>query len=147
MVDVVTSVDIAAPIKNVISYAMNQENAPEWYVNIKSVRSRSPKPMAVGSTFEFIAHFLGRKLTYIYEVVELSDTEMTMRTADGPFPMETTYQFEKINENMTRMTLRNRGAPSGFSKLFSPFMGTLMKKANIKDLNAIKHIIERGNQD
>lgn len=143
MVDVVTSINIAAPIHAVARYAMNQDNAPEWYVNIKSVEWRTPGPMTLGSKFAFVAHFLGRRLSYVYEVVKLSETEMVMRTADGPFPMETTYQFEAINDNATRMTLRNRGTPSGFSKLFAPFMSAMMRKANNKDLRSIKQIIEK----
>jgi uncharacterized membrane protein len=142
MVDVVTAIDISAPIRNVVAYAMNQDHAPEWYINIKSVEWQTPKPMVIGSKFAFVAHFLGRQLSYIYEVVELSDKSMVMRTADGPFPMETTYQFEEVNDHTTRMTLRNRGTPSGFSKLFAPFMAAMMRKANKKDLRALKAIVE-----
>jgi uncharacterized membrane protein len=143
MVDVVTSIEIGAPLSNVTDYAMNQDNATEWYANIKSVQWQTSQPMTLGSKFAFVAHFLGKKIDYVYEVVKLSDTEMVMRTADGPFPMETTYRFEKIDDNTTKMTLRNRGTPSGFSKLFSPFMSAMMKKANNKDLRSIKRIIEK----
>jgi uncharacterized membrane protein len=146
MVDVITSIDIAAPLNTVTDYAMNQDYAPEWYANIKSVEWCTPKPMTLGSKFTFVAHFLGRKLRYVYEVVELKEDLMVMRTADGPFPMETTYKFEKLNDNSTRMTLRNRGIPSGFSKLFSPFMAMMTRNANNKDLRSIKNIIERRSQ-
>jgi len=84
MGDVKTAIEIKAPLQQVAAYAMNQDNAPFWYVNIKSV-DWTPKPIAVGSRFAFTAHFLGRKLAYVYEVVQLSDTVMVMRTADGPF--------------------------------------------------------------
>lgn len=65
-----------------------------------------------------------------------------MKTADGPFAMETTYTWETIDKDSTKMKLRNRGEPSGFSKLFSPFVKMMMRKANKKDLKKIKEIIE-----
>ena len=44
---------------------------------------------------DFVARFLGRRLAYTYEVVDLVPGErLVMRTADGPFPMETTYTWE-----------------------------------------------------
>jgi len=82
-------------------------------------------------------------LAYVYEIVELiPDQKLIMRTADGPFPMETTYTWTKIDENTTKMNLRNRGIPKGFSKIIAPFMATMMRKANNKDLMKIKEILE-----
>ena len=105
------------------------------------------KPLEIGSRFAFVAHFLGRKLSYVYEVVALTQEEMVMRTSDGPFPMETTYRFHAITDNSTRMTLRNQGMPSGFSRLLAPFIAIMMRRENDKDLRALKKLIERRAQD
>jgi len=142
MVDVTTSIEIVCPIGKVSQYISDPDNAPEWYVNIKSVEWKTQKPLSVGSQIAFIAHFLGKKLSYAYEVIEMTGKKFIMKSSEGPFPMETTYTWDKINENSTRMTLRNRGNPGGFSKLFSPFMSMMIRKANLKDLKRLKAILE-----
>ena len=92
---------------------------------------------------DFVARFLGRRMAYTYEVVELVENEsLVMRTADGPFPMETTYRWEPV-EGGTRMTLRNRGNPSGFAQLTGPLMERAMRRATTKDLARLKSILER----
>ena len=40
------------------------------------------------------------------------------------------------------MQLRNRGEPSGFSKLVSPLMEAAMHRANTKDLALLKETLE-----
>jgi hypothetical protein len=65
-----------------------------------------------------------------------------MATSDGPFAMETTYTWDDTPSGGTRMTLRNRGAPSGFSKIAAPLMKREMRRANSRDLAHIKDILE-----
>ena len=143
-VDVVTEIVINRPRPAVASYAADPSNAPEWYVNIKSVEWKTPPPLGVGSRLAFVAQFLGRRFAYTYEIVELvSDERLVMRTAEGPFPMETMYTWEPHGEGQTRMTLRNRGEPSGFSKVVAPLMAAAMRRANGKDLAQLKALLER----
>jgi uncharacterized protein YndB with AHSA1/START domain len=142
-VDVTTATLIARPRAEVAAYAADPSNAPSWYVNIESVEWKTEPPPQVGTQVAFTAKFLGRRLAYTYEVVELEPgTRLVMRTADGPFPMETTYEWREDGDGLTHMTLRNRGEPSGFSKLMAPFMAPAMRRANRKDLAALKRILE-----
>jgi hypothetical protein len=144
-VDVSTEIVIRRPRDEVAEYASNPGNAPAWYVNIKSVEWKTPPPVRVGSQIAFVAQFLGRRIAYTYEVVELvAGRRFVMRTAQGPFPMETIYTWETTAEGTTRMTLRNRGRPSGFSRLVAPFMAGAMRRANRKDLAALKKLLESG---
>jgi hypothetical protein len=144
-VDVLTDTVIERPVDVVSAYAADPSNAPVWYVNIKAVDWKTPPPLQVGSRVGFVAQFLGRTLEYTYEFVELVDGQrLVMRTAEGPFPMETTYTWEPAGDGATRMTLRNRGEPSGFAKVGAPFMATAMRRANRKDLANLKAILESG---
>jgi len=143
-VDVLTEIVIARPCAEVAAYAGDPSHAPQWYVNIESVEWRTPAPVAVGSRMDFVARFLGRRLAYTYEVVEFVPGErLVMRTAQGPFPMETTYTWRPEDPGRTRMTLRNRGEPAGFAKVTAPMMAASMRRANQKDLANLKRILER----
>ena len=142
-VDVLTEIVIARAREDVATYAANPDNAPAWYVNIKSVEWQTQPAVAVGSRISFVAQFLGRRLAYTYEILEFSRGQrLVMRTADGPFPMETTYTWESPSADRTRMTLRNRGTPSGFGALVAPFVAMAMRRANRKDLARLKAILE-----
>lgn len=141
-VDVLTEIVIERGVAEVAGYAADPANAPEWYVNIRSVEWLTPPPMQVGARVAFVAAFLGRRLAYTYEIAEyLPNERLVMRTTEGPFPMETTYVWEPFGR-WTRMTLRNRGIPSGFSRVAAPLMAAAMKRANEKDLRALKHLLE-----
>ena len=142
-VDVTTEIVISRPVAEVAGYAGDPSNAPEWYANIKSVDWRTPPPLAVGSRLDFVAQFLGRRIAYTYEVTESEPgRKLVMRTAQGPFPMETMYTWEPLGEDRTRMTLRNHGEPSGFSRITAPAMSRAVRGANAKDLARLKAIME-----
>ena len=144
-VDVVTETAIRRPRDRVAAYAGDPGNAPEWYANIDSVEWRTDPPVAVGSRMDFVAAFLGRRLAYTYEVVALVPGErLVMRTAQGPFPMETTYTWQSLDAATTRMTLRNRGRPRGFSVLAAPFMAAAVRRANRADLRRLREVLERS---
>jgi hypothetical protein len=144
-VDVTTTITIARPVDVVAAYAIDPVNAPEWYVNIKAVEWVTPPPVKVGSKVAFVARFLGRRLAYTYEFVDVrAGEQLVMRTAQGPFPMETTYTWSVPAPGLTLMTLRNRGEPAGFSRLTAPIMAAAMKRANRKDLARLRSILENG---
>jgi uncharacterized protein YndB with AHSA1/START domain len=142
-VDVTTEIVIQRPRGVVADYSADPDHAPVWYGNIRSVEWKTPPPVAVGSRIAFVARVLGRRLAYTYQVTELVPGErLVMRTAEGPFPMETTYTWATTADDATRMTLCNRGVPSGFSRLMAPLMARAVRRANRKDLAELKRLLE-----
>lgn len=147
-VDVATEIVIERPRPVVAAYAADPDNATAWYSNIKQVERKSEPPLAEGARIAFKAKFLGRDLAYTYEIIEHRPGEkLVMRTAQGPFPMETTYTWQDTPDNATHMQLRNRGKPSGFSALAAPLLAAQMRRANEADLRALKRILESPSAD
>jgi uncharacterized membrane protein len=143
-VDVSNEIVIARPPEAVAAFAGDPSNAPLWYVNVRSVKWQTEPPVRPGSRMDFVAHFLGRTLAYTYEVTEHQPNQrLVMATAQGPFPMETTYTWEPAGGGATRMTLRNRGLPRGFSRLLAPFITAAVRRATRKDLARLKTVLER----
>lgn len=139
-----TEVIIDRPCAEVAAFAGDPANAPQWYANITSVRWQTSPPVQLGSRIAFVAQFLGRRIAYTYEVMELEpDRTLVMSTAEGPFPMQTTYTWEPAGTGSTRMTLRNRGEPGGFGKMAAPVLAAAMRRASQKDLAALKRLMER----
>lgn len=136
-------IEIERSRDEVSAYAADPDNATTWYRNIEAVEWESPRPLAVGSRIAFVARFMGRRLAYTYEVRELVPGErFVMSTAEGPFPMETTDEWEDTAAGGTRMTLRNSGEPAGFARVAAPAMEAAMRRANRKDLRQLKRTLE-----
>lgn len=142
-VDVAETVVIERPIAEVAEYAGDPSNAPEWYRRIKTADWQTDPPIKLGSQITFQARFMGKDLVYTYVVTEFTPGEqVAMRTAEGPFPMNTTYRWRAVGERVTHMTLRNHGEPQGFSRLMAPLMAIAMRRAMRQDLGDLKRLLE-----
>jgi uncharacterized membrane protein len=140
-----SEIEINRPRDEVAAFAADPSNVTAWYKNIKSVHWETPPPAVVGSRIRFHAEFLGRELNYTYEVREITHgRRFVMSTAQGPFPMETTYTWEDSLGGATKMTLRNRGEPSGFAAVAAPVMALSIRRANQADLRRLKALLEHG---
>jgi uncharacterized membrane protein len=143
-VDVLTTIEIKRPRDEVFIFAADPSNATAWYKNIHAVEWETRPPAAVGSRIRFRARFLGRTLDYTYEVRAIEPgRRFVMATAQGPFPMETTYAWQDAADGVTKMSLRNRGEPSGFAAVTAPVMALAMRRANVADLRRLKALLER----
>ena len=108
-IDVITEIVIERPRDQVAGYAADPSHAPEWYANIESVDWKTDPPVRVGSRMDFVAHFLGRRLAYTYEVVELVPGErLVMRTPQGG-----SIRDQDIPTNLPRLVRQPLMTPIG----------------------------------
>jgi hypothetical protein len=135
--------EITIPLapSQVAAFACDPENVVSWYANIKSMEWVGQPGLRVGAEMDFVAHFLGRRISYRYRIREwVLDRRLVMSTSQGPFPMETVYSFEPEGQG-TRMALENNGDPTGFWGLAAPVMELAMRRANQADLARLKQVL------
>ncbi len=143
VIDVRTEIGIDLPRSEVAGYASDPDNATSWYENIKSVEWKTSPPLTAGSRIAFAAEFVGKRIEYIYEVTAFEPGErLVMNASAAPFPMETTYTWEDTPSGGTKMSLRNRGGPSGILRFAAPLMALQVRRANRRDLRRLKRILE-----
>jgi len=142
-VDVVSEIVIHRARTEVAAYAADPARAPEWFGSVDEIEWLSEPLLSVGAKVAFVSHATRRKLSFLFEVSEyLPDERLVMHTMEGSFPMETTYTWEDHGAGATRMTLRNRGEPTGFLRFAAPLLAPAMRRSIMKDLERLKRRLE-----
>lgn len=141
MIDVTTAIVVARPPGVVAGFAADPANAPVWLPHVERVEWHTPPPHRVGTRFALVL----KTMTCAYEITEHEPgVTLTMRTDDGPFPMETTYAWEPIDGGATRMTIRTRAWPTGVRRPLGGFIAAATRRATQQDLRELKDLLERG---
>lgn len=142
--DITAEVTIRRPPADVAAYMIDPANDPEWIGGVREVRMETPPPLGAGSRVARVAYFLGRRVEYVNEVIELDPGRvLDMRSVKAPFPMRVTYSFEPVDGGAaTRVRNRVRGEPGGFFRLFGPLLSPLVKRSVQKDLERLRDVLE-----
>lgn len=141
-IDVKVSGRIDRPPDQVAGFAMEAENDTRWIGGISSARRLTTGPTDVGTRVERVASFMGKRIDYVMDVVELEPgRKIVLRSVKSPFPMKVTYGFERIDSG-TEVTLRVEGEPAGFYKLAGGLMAPGVRKNLTSDLKRLKDICE-----
>lgn len=140
--DVRVETVIRRPRSAVADYAMDWLNDPTWIRAISEVRLVTDGPFGVGSQVERVATFLGRRLEYVNEVVELEPgRRLVMQSVKAPFPMRVTYELEDAGGG-TRARIHAEGDAGGFYKLAGPLLSRAVRRGIAGDLAQLKAILE-----
>jgi uncharacterized membrane protein len=136
-IDITAEVVVARPRADVGAYMTNPANDPEWIGGLREVRRLDDGPLEVGSRVAREASFLGRKIEYVNEILELDPQRvLDMQSVVAPFPMRITYTFEDANGGTV---VRNRVRGGGM-RILAP----LVKRNVQRDLNKLRDRLERS---
>lgn len=143
-VDVTVEKEIRRERDAVSRFVTDPANDTRWITALTSVRTLDGGPVGVGTRIERVASFLGRRMEYVNEIVELIPGErLAMRSVKAPFPMEVTYEFEDAAEG-TRMRIRAGGDAGGFYRVAGPLLSAAVRRGIEKDLSELKRVMEAG---
>lgn len=140
--DVEAEVLIDRPRGEVAALATDPVNDTRWIGGVERVRRLDEGPIGVGSQVERSARFLGRRLDYVNEVVELEPgSRLRMRSVRGPVPMDITYVFADAGPG-TRAAIRVRGEARGAFRMAGPLLGPMVRRSVAADLRRLKALVE-----
>ena len=142
--DVTAHIKIERDSKAVAAYAFEPTNDPLWIGGISQAKLLTQQPIGTGMQVQRRAKFLGRTIDYILEVRSFEpDHLMVMESLKSPFPMKVTYQFDVLDTDTTRATIRVQGTARTFYGLADVLMAPMVKRNLNNDLRRLKAHMEK----
>ena len=142
MIQVRIEVTVDRPSEEVFAFISNFENNPKWQSGMREAKFTSEGPLGVGSTYDQVASFLGRKVVSSFEVIDYDPGRMVKATSTtGSFPITFTRMVETL-ERGTRVSAIIEGDAAGFYKLAKPLLKRFVQRSVDTDYRRLKEILE-----
>lgn len=135
------NVEIARPPEEVFAFVADPRNDAQWTPAIEEARKTSEGPPGVGTTYEQVGRFLGRRLQVPFEIVEYeANRKIAIRPTSGALQLTGKRTVEAVPGG-TRLTIAAEGRTGGFFWLLPDQLFVLPARrqlraslANLKDL-------------
>jgi carbon monoxide dehydrogenase subunit G len=122
------TIRVERPADEVFAFVSDASNNPRWQKGMKSCTWTSDGPIAVGSTYDQAARFLGRDIISTFVVTDLQPgRSISIETTKSTFPIQVTRSVEPDAEACL-VTAHIRGQPGGLLKLFSGLVPASVRK-------------------
>lgn len=123
-----TKIIVHQNIQKCFEYTCDPNNTPKWYSNVREAYGPSYHEISVGTTVKLVTEIMGQEHDFEYKILTLEPhSQLIMASDNGPFPMSSEYQFKKIDENTTEITIINKAEPKGI-----PFFLVGMVKSKVQ---------------
>lgn len=111
---------------------------------MKACRVTSEGPLGVGSTYEQVASFLGRRIESTFDIVGFEPGRMIKgATTGGPFPITFTRSVEPLGDGSSRVSALVEGEAGGFFRLAEPLLRRAVQWSIDSDYRRLKALLER----
>lgn len=143
MIEVTASAEIARDAAAVFDYVADFENNPTWQRGMRSAVWTSPPPVAVGSTYDQIARFLGREIRTSFEVTAFQPgRSITISSRAGSFPITVSRTVEPLDAGRCLVTAQVSGDSSRFLRIADPIARWLVGRSVAGDYARLKQLLE-----
>ena len=89
MIEVRATAAIAKPAAEVFDFIADMSNNPRWQKGMQSCEWTSDGPIAVGSTYDQVAGFLGKEIRTSFKVTEFDAGErIRIESTSGPLQLD-----------------------------------------------------------
>ncbi len=137
-----SEVEIARPPAEVFGVIADMSRNPEWQKGMVSCEWTSEAPHGVGSTYDQVASFMGKKILTTFEVTEFEEpTRIRIQSIVSTFPLDITRTVEATT-NGSRITAVVKGEPGGLMKLFAPLMNRQAQRSIDADYQRLVALLE-----
>ncbi len=142
MIDVEVTTTIERPVGQVFAFVQDENNIPKWDPDLLKVAKTSQGPIGKGSTFHLdIKPFMGETQGSGEVVAYEPDRRIELQFVMGKLKPHVFHLFEPAGSG-TRFTRRVVMQPSGFMRLMTPLMRSMMRKKNVQYLATLKRLLE-----
>jgi uncharacterized protein YndB with AHSA1/START domain len=136
------SVVINRPVQELWDYLSDVSNVPVWMSYVLEAEQTSEGPLGVGTKFQGVSHFLGRRIQRTSEVTQIEpNSGWKEKVSAPPIAFEESYIFESV-EGGTESTFVVDGHSGGFFRLTDPIVVRMMQRDIEANVGNLKDILE-----
>lgn len=135
--------EVDRPADETFAFVSDASNNPRWQRGQVTCVWTSDPPIRVGSTYEQVSRFLGRRVLSSFEVFEyMPGRSIAIRSVTGSFPITVRRSVEPLGEGRCRVTADISGEPGGFFRVAGPLLQRLAQRSVDADYDRLKSLLE-----
>ncbi len=121
-------IEVPTPVDETFAYLADFTHTAEWDPGIAEARRLTPEPTAVGSRFEVIALFRGKRQRYEYVVTEFEEGKRIALHGEGDKALSDDVIAVSASGNGTRVLYEAEIRLKGARRIAEPFLGSTFKR-------------------